>query len=189
MATYESATDSTVNWRDWGVWTAGFLAFPIAGLAGRAVAGPVDSVGAAVAGGLVTGAVLGLGQALASRRRLPALPWAAATAAGTGLGLAAGAALVGYGTDLADLALMGAVSGVAIGAAQAAVLPAGTAGRLRWALAGPVLWALGWTVTTLAGVEVSQQFTVFGATGALAYALLSGLVLAVVGVRRGGRWR
>ena len=68
----------------WLLWTAGFLAFPIAGLAGSAVAGRVDSPLAALVGGLVTGAVIGAGQWLASRGRLdpragsrpPASAWA-----------------------------------------------------------------------------------------------------------------
>jgi hypothetical protein len=51
-------------------WTAGFLALPIASLAGRAVVGPVDSPLAALTGGAVTGLVLGAGQWLASGRRL-----------------------------------------------------------------------------------------------------------------------
>jgi hypothetical protein len=41
----------------------------------------------------------------------------------------------------------------------------------------PALWALGWTVTTLAGIDVDRQFTVFGAYGALAFSALSGLLL------------
>jgi hypothetical protein len=45
----------------WLLWTAGFLAFPIAGVAGRTVAGRVDSPIAALVGGLITGAVIGAG--------------------------------------------------------------------------------------------------------------------------------
>ena len=41
----------------------------------------------------------------------------------------------------------------------------------------PVLWALGWMVTTLATVDVDQQYTVFGATGALTVSALSGALL------------
>jgi hypothetical protein len=39
---------------------------------------------------------------------------------------------------------------------------------------------LGWTVTTVAGVDVEQRYTVFGATGALTYSALSGLVLVAL---------
>jgi hypothetical protein len=41
----------------------------------------------------------------------------------------------------------------------------------------PILWALGWTATTLGGIAVDQQFTVFGAYGALTLSALSGLLL------------
>jgi hypothetical protein len=40
--------------RTWLTWTAGFLAFPIAGLAGTAAAGRVDSPVAALLGGAIT---------------------------------------------------------------------------------------------------------------------------------------
>jgi hypothetical protein len=91
----------------WLIWTAGFLAFPIAGVAGRAVAGRVDSPTAALVAGLVTGGVIGTGQWLVSRGRLRPLPWILATALGMGVGLLLGATVVGFRTSLADLAVMG----------------------------------------------------------------------------------
>jgi hypothetical protein len=42
----------------------------------------------------------------------------------------------------------------------------------------PVLFRLGWCASTGIGVDVDDQFTVFGAAGALLFMLLSGLVLA-----------
>jgi hypothetical protein len=163
--------------RTWLLWTAGFLAFPLAGVAGSAVAGRVDSPLAALFGGTVTGLVIGAGQALVSRRRLDPRRWVPATAIGMGLGLLSGAALVGYRTSLAELALMGALTGVFLGIAQAIALPRQT--RIRWVWAGaiPILWALGWTTTTLGGIAVDQQFTVFGAYGAVTFSALSGLLL------------
>jgi hypothetical protein len=47
-----------------------------------------------------------------------------------------------------------------------------------------VLWAAGWTVTTLAGIDVERQYAVFGSTGALMFMLLSGLLLERVAVAR-----
>ena len=41
----------------------------------------------------------------------------------------------------------------------------------------PALWALGWSVTTLGQIHVEQQFTIFGAYGALTFSALSGLLL------------
>ena len=162
--------------RRWLTWTAGFLAFPLAGLAGTAVAGRVDSPLAALLGGAVTGLVIGLGQALASRGSLDARTWVPATGVGMSAGLLLGASVVGYGTSLADLALMGALTGLVLGPAQALALPRGTR-RWVWAAALPALWALGWTVTTLGGISVEQQFTVFGAYGAITFSALSGLLL------------
>jgi hypothetical protein len=159
------------------LWTTGFLAFPLAGLAGTAVAGRVDSPLAALFGGTVAGLVIGAGQALVSRRRLDPRWWIPATALGMGLGLLLGASLVGYRTSLADLALMGALTGAVLGVAQALALPRATRLRWVWAAAMPVLWALGWTATTLGGIAVDQQFTVFGAYGAVTFSALSGLLL------------
>jgi len=42
----------------------------------------------------------------------------------------------------------------------------------------PVLLALGWAASTAIGVSVDQQFTVFGAMGAIVFTVLSGLLLA-----------
>jgi hypothetical protein len=163
--------------RTWLIWTAGFVAFPLAGLAGTAVVGRVDSPLSALGGGAVAGLVIGAGQALLSRRRLEVRRWVPATSIGMGVGLLLGAALVGYRTSLADLALMGAVTGIPLGIAQALALPRRTHLRWVWAAAMPVLWALGWIVTTVGGIDVDQQFTNFGAYGAITFSALSGLLL------------
>ena len=123
-----------------------------------------------------TGAI-GLGQTLASRGRLDIRRWMPATGIGMGLGLLLGAVTVGYQTSLADLALMGALTGLVLGPAQALALPRGTRLRWTWAAAMPALWALGWTTTTLAGIAVEEQFTVYGAYGAVTFSALSGLLL------------
>jgi len=75
---------------------------------------------------------------------------------------------------------MGLVSGAALGAAQGLVLAReGRRGlALRWAVAMPVLFALGWCASTAIGVNVQDQYTVFGAAGAVLFMLLSGLLLA-----------
>ncbi|TCM44853.1 hypothetical protein EV648_1075 [Kribbella sp. VKM Ac-2568] len=163
--------------RTWLIWTAGFLAFPIAGLAGAAVAGRVNDPLAALLGGIVTGIVVGAGQTLVSRKRLDPRRWIPATAIGMGIGLLLGAATVDYGTSLGELALMGALTGVVLGVAQAVALPRHTPMGWAWAVAMPVLWALGWTTTTLGGISVDNQFTIFGAYGAVTFSALSGLLL------------
>ena len=173
-------TDSTAPHsflRAWLLWSAGFLAFPIAGLAGTAVAGRVDDAGAAVVGGTVTGLVIGVAQTLVSRRRLDPRRWIPATAVGMGAGLMLGAWAVDYRTSLTSLALMGALTGLVLGPAQALALPRRAAHPWGWAVAMPALWAPGWTVTTLAGVHVDEQFTIVGVSGALTFSALSGLLL------------
>jgi hypothetical protein len=158
-----------------------WLAFPVAGYIGWGIGGHVDAVGAALIGGAVTGAGLGAVQWWAAKGALGhARAWIGSSAVGYALGLAAGAALVGYDTDLGALAVMGAVSGAVLGAAHGFVLA--RQGRralaLPWALAMPVLYALGWSVASVTGIGVDDQFTVFGAGGALVFTLLSGLLLA-----------
>jgi hypothetical protein len=165
------------GWR----WMAVAVAFPVAGLIGWKVGGRVDAVAAALVGGALTGAGLGVVQWWAAKGALGrAAAWIGSSAVGYAVGLAAGAALVGYDTDLGDLAAMGAVSGLVLGAAQGLALAAQGRERLAlaWATAMPVLLALGWSATTAGGISVEDQFTVFGAYGAVVFTLLSGLVLA-----------
>ena len=69
-------------------WMPTFLGFPAGGLAAKLIVGPIDSVGAALAGGAVSGAALGIAQWLGIRRLgLAPEPWVAATAAGMAFGL------------------------------------------------------------------------------------------------------
>jgi hypothetical protein len=93
------------------------------------------------------------------------------------LGLLVGAAAVDYHTSLTDLMLMGAITGLLLGATQTLALPRRTRSRWVWAAAMPVIWALGWAATTLIGVSVDAQFTVVGLSGALTVSALSGLML------------
>ena len=166
------------NVRAWLIWTAGFIAFPIAGIVAESVAGRIDDAGSALIGGLAAGVVIGAGQWLVGRRVLgdPRV-WIPATAVAMGVGLLAGAWAVGYGTSLGELALMGAITGIPLGAAQAFALRGRVANAWVWAAAMPLLWALGWTVTTAGGIDVDRQFAVFGAYGAITFMALSGVLL------------
>jgi hypothetical protein len=164
--------------KGWLLWTAGFVSFPIAGIAAQAAAGRINDALAALIGGLIAGAVIGAGQWLAARR-LPGDPlaWIPVTAAAMGIGLLAGAWVVGYGTSVGELAAMGAITGIPVGAAQAFLLRDRLARAWVWAAAMPLLWALGWTVTAAAGVGVDSQYAVFGAFGAITVMALSGILL------------
>ncbi len=124
------------------------LAIPPAGYLGWLLAGHVDSASAAALAGVVTGAVLGLGQWLLLRRRGVTLRWASATAAALGIGLTVGAAVVGFETDRVSLAVMGAVSGLAVGIAQARAVRSAMSSVLTWGGTTGALWALGWIVSS-----------------------------------------
>ena len=148
----------------------------MAGEIGHLVAGRVDSVSAAVLGGVVTGAGLGAAQWALLRRRGIGVGWIPATAVGLGAGLAVGAALVSYRTDITSLALMGAICGLAVGIAQGAML-GNTKRMLGWSAVTAALWAVGWSVTTAGGISVDQQFVVFGAYGAIASTFLQSMII------------
>jgi uncharacterized membrane protein len=165
------------NLKAWLLWTAGFLAFPIAGVLAEALTGRINDFSSALLGGMVAGAVIGTGQWLVARRLLDAQTWIPATALAMGIGLGVGAWAVGYGTSLGELALMGAITGIPLGAAQAYLLRDRLANAWVWAAAMPLLWALGWTMSTFIGVDVDQQFAVFGASGAITFMALSGVLL------------
>jgi hypothetical protein len=75
-------------------------------------------------------------------------------------GLVAGAALVDYRTGRADVALMGAVTGVGVGVMQTLVLARHRIpGAFWWAVANPPAWALGWFVTSyVITTNVDERF-------------------------------
>jgi hypothetical protein len=153
------------------------VGFPIGGLLANVIAGRIDTVGAALLGGLIAGAIAGAAQWWALKAFVTPL-WIAATCLGMAVGLAAGAALVDYGIGRGELALMGAVTGLAVGGLQALVLARRGPGALWWAVVSPPAWALAWLVTTFViSKNVDEQFANFGAGGALVFALLTWLVL------------
>jgi hypothetical protein len=164
------------SFRPWYKWLLTALAFPPSGLIAHLVAGRVDSVPAAVLNGVIAGAGIGAAQWALLRRRSVRPVWIVATAVGLGSGLALGASLVSYETDIASLAVMGAVSGLGVGVAQGVTL-ADAKRTLGWIAANGVLWALGWTVTTAGGIDVSQQWAVFGAYGCLTLASLQSTIV------------
>jgi hypothetical protein len=166
-------------------WLPTFFGFPLGGLIAELIVGPVDGLTAAVVGGAITGVILGAVQALGLGSTVPARQWIAATSVGLAAGLGIGAAAVGYGTSIGDLAVQGAICGLVIGTAQAIVLRPTIGGlAFAWVPALSVLWALGWTITTSIGVDVESQYTVFGSSGALTVTLLTvGLPVLLAGRR------
>ncbi len=167
--------------RLWATWLASFVAYPIAGLTARAVAGNIDDLTSALSGGLAAGAVLGVIQCLALRS-LPRQRWIAATAIGMGTGLALGAAQAGYRTGTSDLVLTGLLTGLGVGVAQGLALPGRRRDQTAWAAAHPVIWGLGWLITSNVFNDAERQHASFGASGALVATAISG-VLVVASAR------
>ena len=161
----------------WAWPVAILVGFPIGGLVANLIVGKIDTAAAALAGGLIAGGIIGAAQWLALRPLVPWL-WVVATSVGMAAGLAAGAALVDYGIGRGDLALMGAITGLGVGGLQALLLARSVSGAIWWVAVNPPAWALAWLVTTFVITKnVTEHFAVFGASGALVFALLTWLLL------------
>jgi hypothetical protein len=174
--------DSTSSARRMWLWpVAILLSFPIGGLIADLVINGVDSVGTAIIGGLIAGAIIGAAEWFALRQWISWL-WIPATSVGMAAGLAAGAAIVDYGISRGDVVVIGVATGVGVGVLQALVLARHKiSGALWWAVANPPLWGLGWLVTSyVISTNVEEQFTNFGASGAIVYGLVTWLILAVL---------
>jgi len=120
----------------WAWPVAIIVGVPIGGLVANLVVGKIDGVGPALAGGLIAGAIIGAAQWLALRPFTSWL-WIVATSFGMAAGLSAGAALVDYGISRGDLAVMGAVTGLGVGALQAVLLARHCSGALWWVAVNP----------------------------------------------------
>ena len=85
------------RWHFWLWWLPTVVGFIAGGALATVVAGPVEALPAAALGGVLAGAVIGVGQWLVLRHRLPRAGWwLPTTAVAQGVVLAAGATLVGY---------------------------------------------------------------------------------------------
>jgi hypothetical protein len=179
----EGATDSDVpragGWRFFLWWMLAFLSFPLGGLLALTVVGPVQGAVTGALGGALAGAVIGAAQWLVLKRYIRLGPeWVLATALGVAIGDALGALLTGAGTGIGALLITGLASGVAVGLLQWGLF---LRGRLLvaslWLPVVAIAWPLGWTVTWAAGIDVERGYYVFGASGALVFAALTGLAM------------
>lgn len=164
------------------LWPVAILvSLPIGGYIADLMVDGVDSMGSALAGGLIVGAVIGAAEWFVLRRWV-AWSWIPATVAGMAVGLVAGAALVDYGIDRGDLVLMGAVNGLAVGVMQALVLARHRIpGAFWWAIANAPAWALGWFVSSyVISRNIDERFPIFGASGAIVFGLLTWWLLATL---------
>ena len=175
------------SFRPWYRWLLTALAFPPSGLIAHLVAGRVDSVPAAVLNGVIAGAGIGAAQWALLRHR-------------------------GVSLDL-DRRHRRRLGRRARRRRRARLLPRPTSRRWRswarcrdsasaspkarrsrnakrtlgWIAANAALWALGWTVTTAGGIDVSQQWAVFGAYGCLTLAFLQSTIIGAFVPGQGGR--
>ena len=160
-------------------WLLAVLAFPIGGFLGHLVAGPAATVPAAAISGAIAGAIIGLGQGVALRLWSRAVvEWAAATAVGLGLALAAVTAVIGQIETMTEAVTLGAISGLALGAGQAVILRRrGLPWAWAWVPASGLAWAIGWLVTSSVGVALAAGWPVYGVSGALVSQVITGVVI------------
>src|SRR5262249_33214031 len=133
-------------------WLPTFLGFPIGGLLAIETVGSVTGPLTAAAAGLLAGAAVGAPPGGPPEK---GWRWAAYTALATAAGSALGVALTGAGHGLADVLVLGAVTGTAVGAAQSALL--GRA-RLAWTAVTAAAWALGWLATYETIVDIERGY-------------------------------
>jgi hypothetical protein len=178
----DSDDPSTGGWRFFLWWMLAFLGFPLGGLLALVVVGSAEGVVSGALGGALAGAVIGAAQWLVLRRYLRVGPgWVLATALGVALGDALGALLTGAGTEIGALLITGLATGVAVGLLQWGLVLRGRVllGSL-WPPVVAIAWPVGWTVTWAAGIDVERGYYVFGASGALVFAAITGLAMLLM---------
>lgn len=160
-------------------WIVALIAFPIGGYIGFAVGGPAATVPAASISGFVAGVFIGLAQGVALRLAPQTLAiWTVGTAVALSIALGAMTAIIGQIATSAEAVLVGAVSGLLIGAAHATFLVHGrVANAAIWVVGSGVAWAIGWFVTTGIGVSTATGWPVYGLSGALASQVITAVVL------------
>jgi hypothetical protein len=178
----DSDERKTGGWRFFLWWMLAFLGFPIGGLLAWVLVGSVEGVVSGALGGALAGAVIGAAQWLVLRRYLRiGAEWILATALGVAIGDALGALLTGAGTGLGALLITGLATGVAVGLLQWGLA---LRGRLLLASLWPpvvaIAWPVGWTVTWAFGIDVERGYFVFGSSGALVFAAITGLAMLLM---------
>jgi hypothetical protein len=184
--TKHSVSDSddpkAAGWRFFLWWMLAFLGFPLGGFLSLLVVGSMEGAVSGALGGALAGAVIGAAQWLVLRRYMRVGPeWILATALGVAIGDALGALLTGAGTGIWALLIIGLATGIVVGLLQWGLFLRG-----RLLLAGlwpPVValaWPVGWTVTWAFGIDVERGYFVFGSSGALIFAAITGLAMLLM---------
>ena len=85
-------------------------------------------------------------------------------------------AVIGQIDTQTEAIVLGAISGLALGAGQAALLMREhVANAWMWVVASGVAWAAGWAVTSGIGVALASGWPVYGLSGALVSQIITGL--------------
>src|SRR5919107_2278256 len=162
-------------------WMLTFLGFPLGGLLSLVLVGSVEGAVSGALGGVLAGAVIGAAQWLVLRRYMRVGPeWILATALGVAIGDAAGALLTGTRTGIGALVITGLATGVAVGLLQWWLLRGRLLVARLWPPVVTIAWPLGWTVTWASGIDVERGYYVFGSSGALVFAALTGLAMLLM---------
>ena len=178
----DSTEPRAAGWRFFLWWMLTFLGFPFGGLLALVLVGSVEGVVSGVLGGVLAGAVIGVAQWLVLRRYMRVGPeWILVTALGVAIGDALGVLLTGAGTGIGALLITGVATGLAVGLLQWGLVLRGRLLRARlWPLVVAIAWPVGWAVTWAFGIDVERGYYVFGASGALVFAALSGLTMLLM---------
>lgn len=142
------------------------------------VVGPVQTPLAALLGGLVSGAVIGLAQWLVLRFTFNlSANWIPATSLGMAVGLSLAVTFFGTSTEMTFLLARAVITGLAVGLAQAVVLRK-TFNPLLWTAAIALFWTLAWFITgAVIRQNLANDYAVFGSSGAIVFTVLSGFIL------------
>jgi hypothetical protein len=170
------------GWRFFLWWMLAFLGFPLGGLLALVVVGSMEGLASGALGGALAGAVIGAAQWLVLRRYIRVGPeWILATALGVAIGDALGVLLTGAGTGIGALLIIGLATGVAVGLLQWGLFLRSRLLRASlWPLVVAIAWPVGWTVTWAFGIDVERGYFVFGASGALVFAALTGIAMLLM---------
>jgi hypothetical protein len=169
------------GWRFFLWWMLAFLGFPLGGLLALMVVGSMEGAVSGALGGALAGAVIGAAQWSVLRRYMRVGPeWVLATTLGVAIGDALGALLTGAGMGIGALLITGLVTGVAVGLLQWWLLRGRILLASLWPPVVAIAWPLGWTVTWAVGVDVERGYYVFGSSGALVFAALTGLAMLLM---------
>ena len=163
-----------------------FAGYPLGGYAAFLLTGRVDSPGPALAGGLLTGVVLGAIQVWAHGAGAAAPAGVDPRHRGRADGRRGRRCCAGRLPDRPRFAGRPGCCDEArwsVSPRRSSLVPRLGALAFVWPLFLSGTFAIGWAVTTSAGIDVDQQFTIFGSSGALVATLLTAVLPLVLNSR------